>query len=26
MLEGLSDYAADHLVDELAHALDDARG
>lgn len=26
VLEGLSDFAADWLVDELAHSLDDARG
>ncbi|MGH7445011.1 MAG: hypothetical protein ACREKM_09050 [Longimicrobiales bacterium] len=26
VLEGLSDFAADFLVDELAHSLDDARG
>lgn len=26
VLEGLADFAADWLIDELAHALDDARG
>ncbi len=26
VLEGLSDFAADFLIDELAHSLDDARG